>query len=155
MPPASKKAIAKSASTDEQKSAAALAVRARIQASFTAPAVTTPGSGTSNSTMRNSPPVRSCSITLDYTVYQQGASAGTKTTNPLLTFTLTAGEYTHLKGLIDHLAGHGDIWYNKKSYENLVKVATPEVANKILVLLKEKCPISLVGGKPSLGNSED
>ena len=61
-------------------------------------------------------------------------------------FTLIEQEWVGIeKTVFERVAGHTGYWYSKTKKVNFCKVKTPEVANMLLLLLKEKCPRSSAG----------
>jgi len=97
--------------------------------------MSTPGRGCAGS---------ACTMKLGYSISQKGVNAGAACKSLNLQFTLGHGEHVKVQdpGWCAEVQGHGGSWYVKATYTNMMKPATPEVANKILALLKTLCPQS-------------
>ena len=85
-------------------------------------------------------------IKFGWTVGQSGEHQGKQGKNLIMEFTLIEREWEGIeKTVFDRIAGHTGHWFSKAKKINFCKVKTPEVANMILLLLKEKCPKSSAG----------
>ena len=77
-------------------------------------------------------------IKFGWTVGQSGEHQGKQGKNLIMEFTLIEREWEGIeKTVFDRIAGHTGHWFSKAKKINFCKVKTPEVANMILLLLKE------------------
>ena len=69
------------------------------------------------------------------------AATGKQGVNLLLKFTIHAWEKDNLVKAFNHLPVDS-VWFDKKEGINLGKVATPELAQLIITIVKDLCPDS-------------